>query len=147
LLAGIFMKSLRKQRGISMIHLTFYLMVGGFLANFGVKVIPMYADNRYIIAALKTLIEGGNNLTSMSDADIRRKMDSFYIVNNVRNQDPKDLKIDRQADRVIVTLDYELRENLFLNADVVVHFVNQLDSTRPALCCTPVAEAKSASKF
>jgi hypothetical protein len=144
-LMGASMKSLYKQRGIGLIQLTLYLVVAGFLANFGVKVIPMYADNRYIVAALKTLVEGGNNLSQMSDTEIRRKMDAFYIVNNVRNQDPKDLKIDRKADRVVVTLDYEMRENLFLNADVVVHFVNQLDSTRPALCCSPIVEAKSAA--
>jgi hypothetical protein len=139
------MNSLHKQRGIGLIQLTLYLVVAGFLANFGVKVIPLYADNRYVISGLKTLASGGNNLTQMSDNEIRRVLDNFYTVNNVRNQDPKNLKIDRKAEHVVVSINYEARVNLFLNADVVVSFANQLDSAHPLLCCTPIVEAKSAT--
>jgi hypothetical protein len=141
------MKSIDKQRGISMITLVLYLVVLGFLANFGVKVIPLYADNQYVISALKSLTKGGVKLDQMADTEIRKTLDSFFIVNNVRNQDPKNLKIDRKADHVVVSIDYEARVNLFLNADIAVTFVNHLDSARPALCCTPVAETKSVPNF
>jgi hypothetical protein len=139
------MKSLHKQRGIGLIQLTLYLVVAGFLANFGVKVLPLYADNRYVISGLKTLTAGGGNLGQMSDMEIRSTLDKFYTVNNVRNQDPKNLKIDRKADHLVVNINYEARVNLFLNADIIVSFVNQLDSNHPALCCTPIVEAKSAA--
>jgi hypothetical protein len=140
------MNSLQKQRGIGLLNLILVLVVCSFCATFAFKVVPMYADNRYIIAGLKELAESGN-LAQMSDAEIRKKMSTFYMLNNVQSQQGKKFDINRVADRVVVKVDYEARANFFANIDVVMSFKNHLDSTRASECCKPVDEVSVKSKY
>ncbi len=142
-----YMNSLQKQRGVGLINLVLVLLVCAFCGTFAFKVVPMYADNRYIIAGLKSLAEPGMSLEQMTDAEIRKKMNNFYLLNNVRSQDGTKIDINRSSNRVVVKIDYEARSTLFSNIDVVMSFKNHLDSTRPNECCSPVDEVSAKSKY
>ena len=134
------MKSLQKQNGIGMINLIIIIMIVAFLANFAIKIVPMYVDNRMVITGLKSLAEPGNNLNQMSDAEIKKKMFNFFLINNVASEDAKKIVIEHKADSLIIKSDYETRANLFANIDLVMSFRNHLDSTRPTECCKPLDE-------
>lgn len=134
------MKSLRKQRGMGMLAWLLVLIIAGFFMLCAFKIIPMYAENRYVVAGLKVLVEPGSTLEEMTTAEIKAKMDKFYTINGVRTKGPQNIVVERDAKRVIVKIDYETRENLFSNVDVVVSFKNHLDSTNLSQCCTPVGE-------
>ena len=137
------MKLLQQQRGMGMIQLILILSVVGFCLLFAAKVVPLYAENRYVEAGLKTLESGGDRLTEMTDAAIRSKMSKFYLINNVRGDGPnKNVVIDRSNNKVLVTVDYEPRENFVGEIDLVINFKNHLDSTRIAQCCKPALTAK-----
>ena len=140
------MNSLQKQRGMGLINLVLVLMVCAFCGTFAFKVVPMYADNRYIISGLKALVGTGGDLDHMSDAEIRKQMNNFYMLNNVRSQEGTKIDINRSANRVVVKIDYEARATLFANIDVVMSFKNHLDSDRPNECCAPVEEVSAKSK-
>lgn len=132
------MKSLRKQQGLGMLAWLLVLAVAGFFLLGAFKIIPMYADNQYIISGLKTLVEPGTRLEDMTNAEIKKKMNNFYTVNNVRSKEAQNIVIERDAKKVLVKIDYETRANLFANLDVVVSFKNHLDSTNPGQCCKPL---------
>jgi hypothetical protein len=104
----------------------------------------MYAETVYVVNALKSLVEPGARITEMSDAEIKKKLFNFYLVNNVRSEGPKNIVIDRKSQTLLVTIDYESRTNLFWNIDIVVSFQNHLDGEQPALCCKPLAEKRAA---
>ncbi len=132
------MKAISNQRGYSMLQLGLMIGVAGFFLIFAFKVVPMYAENRYVESALRSLVEGGQKLEEMTDAEIKKKLANFYMINNVRSEGPtKNIVIDRDANKTLVTIDYEIRDNLFLNIDLVLSFQNHLDSTRPNQCCKP----------
>ncbi|MES2673163.1 MAG: DUF4845 domain-containing protein [Pseudomonadota bacterium] len=141
------MNGLQKQHGMGLINLVFVLLVVAFCGTFAFKVVPMYADNRYIVAGLKSLVEPGMNLEQMSDAEIRKKMNNFYMLNNVRSQEGNKIDINRNSNRVVVKIDYEARAPFFANIDVAMNFKNHLDSTRPNECCKPVDEVSVKSKY
>lgn len=134
------MNNLKKQNGIGMINLIIIIMIVAFLANFAIKIVPMYVDNRMVITGLKALAEPGNNLNQMSDAEIKKKMFNFFLINNVASEDAKKIVIEHKADSLIIKSDYETRANLFANIDLVMSFRNHLDSTRPTECCKPLDE-------
>ncbi len=134
----------KQQRGLTMISWVMVLAVVSFCGMFAFNVVPMYVENTYIVSGLKGLIEPGTTLADMSDAEIKKKMQNFYDINNVRSEGAKKIVIDRQSKTVVVKIDYEIRSNLFYNIDVVTRFQNHLNSDHPLLCCKPIAEKPSA---
>lgn len=130
-------KGLPQQRGLTMISWIFVLAVLAFCGMFGFAVVPMYAENMYVEKALKSLVEPSGNLAEMSDAEIRKKLLNFYLVNNVRSEGAQNIVIDRKSKALLVTIDYENRTNLFYNIDVVTSFQNHLDADDPKSCCKP----------
>ena len=134
------MKTLKKQQGLGRLGWLVVLAVAGFFLLCAFKIIPLYAENRYIVSGLKALVEPGTKLEDMTTAEIKKKMGNFYMINNVRSKEAQNIVVDRAANRVVVKVDYEARVNLFYNLDVVVDFKNHLDSTAPHQCCKPVAE-------
>lgn len=148
------MNTLLKQRGMGMWSWLLVLIIAGLFLMCGFKIVPIYAENRYVVSALKSLVEPGVSLTDMSDAEIRKKLTSFYIINNVRSEGPtKNIQIKREAKRILVTVDYEARVSLFENApllgtmDVAVVFKNHLDSASPNLCCKPIENKSDRANF
>lgn len=136
------MKTSRKyESGMSMIALMCLIVLLVFCGLFAFRVVPMYAENAYVVQALKSLNEPGASLDDMSDKEIIKKLNTFYAVNNVRSDGPQNIIIDRKkSERVVVKVDYESRERLMYNIDVVASFENHLDSSRPDKCCKPLDE-------
>ena len=138
------MKGLQSQRGLTFISWIFVLAVLSFCGIFVSRVVPMYAENTYVVSALKSLAEPGAQLNDMSDAEIKKRLLNFYMINNVRSDGAQHIVIDRKTKNLLITIDYENRTNLFYNIDVVASFQNHLDAEHPNLCCRPATEQKSA---
>jgi hypothetical protein len=147
-LSGIFMNNLHKQRGMGMINLVLLIVVVAFCGTFAFKIVPIFAENRYVISGLKELVQKGENrLEQMSDAEIQKAMSNFYMVNNVRSSAPQKIVISRSSNRVVVKVDYESRANFIYNVDLLVSFKNHLDSAHPNQCCNPVDDVSVKSKY
>jgi len=137
------MKLLKDQAGMGLIQLLVVLAAAGFFLLFAFRVVPLYAENRYVVVGLRALQDSGNRLVEMSDSEIIKKMQNFYLINNVRSEGPtKNLKIDRSHNRIMVTVDYETRVNLLYNIDLVLTFANHLNSDHIELCCKPLPGEK-----
>ncbi len=138
------LKLLKHQRGLGMLQWALVISIAGFFLLFAFKVVPLYAENRYVESALRALETGGEKLDQMTDAEIIKKLSNFYLINNVRSEGPtQNIKIERESEKAVVTVDYETRVPLFYNIDLVLSFKNHLDSTRPGQCCKPPATLKS----
>jgi len=137
-------KLIKHQRGLGMLQWALVIAIAGFFLLFAFKVIPLYAENRYVESALRSLETSGEKLEQMTDAEITKKLNNFYMINNVRSEGPtKNIKIERESEKAVVTVDYETRVPLFYNIDLVLSFQNHLDSTRPGQCCKPPATVKT----
>ena len=137
-------KLIKHQRGLGMLQWALVIAIAGFFLLFAFKVVPLYAENRYVESALRSLETGGEKLEQMTDGEITKKLNNFYMINNVRSEGPtKNIKIERESEKAVVTVDYETRVPLFYNIDLVLSFQNHLDSTRPGQCCKPPATVKT----
>ncbi|MEN0038665.1 MAG: DUF4845 domain-containing protein [Cellvibrio sp.] len=138
------LRLIKHQRGLGMLQWALVIAIAGFFLLFAFKVVPLYAENRYVESALRSLENGGEKFDQMTDAEIKKKITSFYVINNVRSEGPSNnIKILRESEKAIVTIDYETRVPLFYNIDLVLSFQNHLDSTRPGQCCKPPATLKT----
>jgi hypothetical protein len=136
-------KTIKRQRGLGMLQWLVVIIVVVVMGKFAFTVVPIYAENMYVKTALKSLDEGAGKLENMTDAEIKKKLTNFYLINNVRSKGPtENIKIERESDKVLVTVDYETREQYLFNMDIIVRFQNHLDSTRPGQCCKPATVIK-----
>lgn len=136
-------KTIKRQRGLGMLQWALVIAIAGFFLLFAFKVVPLYAENRYVESALRSLETGGEKVEQMTDAEIKKKLGNFYMINNVRSEGPtKNIKIDRRSEDLLITIDYETRVPLFYNIDLVLSFQNHLDSSRPGQCCKPATATK-----
>lgn len=118
---------MNSQKGLSTLGMLLVLLIGGFALTCAFKIGPLYLDNYFVRAALKSL--DGERIETMDSGSIRRSLDRYFMVNNVRDVSARGATVTRERDRVVVALDYERRVNLIGNLDVVVVFNNRFDSS------------------
>ncbi len=134
------MRTLGYQKGMSSLGWLSVLAVGGFVMLSVFRLTPAYMDDRYIQHALLSLADEGAEIQDMTNSEIRRKLSSFFMVNNVRNFSPKDFKIERKREQILVKMNYEVRVPMIYNISAVMSFNNEWDSRRPYECCKPESE-------
>lgn len=130
---------IKRQRGLTMISWICVLAILSFCGLFAFKVVPMYAENTYVVSALQSLA-AESNFEDMSDAEIKKFLNNYYMVNNVRSEGPQKIVIDRKSKNLVVKIDYENRANLMYNIDLVADFKNHLDASQKNICCKPRKE-------
>ncbi|MGL6161297.1 DUF4845 domain-containing protein [Microbulbifer sp.] len=144
-MGGYDFSSLRNQRGMSYWGWLLVVVVFGFILTCVSKMGPAYIDAYYVDEGLRKLAENAE-LRDMSRGDIKKELDRFFRINNVRGKPTKAVKIVRGADSMLVSVDYELRQPLIYNVDVVMKFDKQLNTAKPELCCKPLVDLEQFSK-
>ncbi|MBB5209993.1 DUF4845 domain-containing protein [Microbulbifer hydrolyticus] len=139
------LRSLAAQRGMSYWGWLFVIAVFGFGLTVVSKMGPAYIDAHFVEEGLLTLSKQGG-VRDMSNTEIKRELDRFFTINNVRGEPVQSVKIIRGADSTLVSINYELRQPLFHNVDVVMKFDKQLNTAKPELCCEPLVDLEQFRK-
>ncbi|MCK0106028.1 DUF4845 domain-containing protein [Marinobacter sp. S0848L] len=122
-----FPKGMKHQQGSGLTMMIVALFFAGLL-TFALKVGPAYLDDFTIQEALENL-ENIEGLSDMGPAQVRGVINKQLSVNNVRGFDAKNITVDKDGDRVLISVDYEVRNNLFGSVDTVVHFQHEYEFT------------------
>ncbi|QFT54248.1 DUF4845 domain-containing protein [Microbulbifer sp. THAF38] len=144
-MSSVIRASLKRQRGMSYWGWLVVIAVLGFALTCVSKMAPAYVDARYVSEALKTLGENPE-LENMSTGQIKKELGRFFLINNVRGEPTKALQVVRGAKSTVVSINYELRQPLIYNVDVVMKFNKQLDTAKPELCCDPLIDLEQFRK-
>ncbi len=123
---------IQRQGGMSMTSLATTLLIVGFLATAAVKIGPAYLSNNTVKSALESIQADyrGKDLQDISNKEIRTKLDKYFQVNRVEGPAAASIEIVREKLKVIVTANYEVRNNFMGNVDVVLVFENEVDLTK-----------------
>ncbi len=116
----------RCQYGMSSLSMLVLLAVIGFFLTALFKIGPLYLDNYFVAASIKSL--KNEKTHEISDAQIRRILDKLFTINGVRDITAREVKVDRQKTHTIVSMAYEKRVPFMGNIDVVVKFNNVYDT-------------------
>jgi len=114
-----------RQQGGALVMVIVALFFGALL-TLAIKLGPAYIDDITIQEALENL-EGTEGLSRMGSAEVRRLINKRLSINNVRGFDAKNIAVEKNGEFVIITVDYEVRNNLFGNVDSVVHFQHEYE--------------------
>jgi hypothetical protein len=114
------------QRGASGLVMLVMVLFFGSLLTLLLKLGPAYADDYTIQEALEGL-DGTKGLSAMGPAEVRSLINKRLSVNNVRTLSAESITVDKDGDRVLIAVDYEVRSPVISNIDAVMHFKHVYD--------------------
>lgn len=122
---------LRKQKGITLIGFAMLLMVGGFFAYAGMKLVPVYSMHMGVLKSMKQLqTEAG--IAEKSVEDIRRdlnvKFDLQYVDESIIP--PQNIQLKKQGGNTSLRIFYDRRVPFMYNVDLLVHFDSTVDLSK-----------------
>lgn len=122
------------QRGMSTITLLVYLCFGGLVLLCCAKILPSMYDDRFLVSKVLEDMALDPELPEFSKSRIKGDIDKFFSMNGIRGEATKGVKVVRYGEGMLVNIKYEVRENLFKNIDVVMHFEHQLNTATKECC-------------
>lgn len=113
-----------KQRGISLMGWLVILILAGFFASIAFKVLPHYMDNRALDKVISSVDrEAATGLRIRSVGEFYNHVEKNMQINNIRDLKAADImEIRAEGADFYVHLEYEVREKILKNIDLVVSF-------------------------
>ena len=119
----------RTQRGITMLGFLITLSIVIFFAYCAMKIVPMYIEFYSVKKALASLASE-NRADSVSKEKLRESFGRHMKIDYVSTVKPEMLKIESTDAGYRLLMDYERRETLLANLDVVGKFRAEQAVTR-----------------
>lgn len=116
-----------KQLGASPLATLFLLVMVALALMLAIKIIPAYMDDNSVNSVI-TSMGADDKLMTYTDEQIRSKIQSRLTINNIRDFKNEYIKITRDNGVLVIDADYEKRENIFKNIDVIVSFKNHYET-------------------
>jgi hypothetical protein len=117
------------QKGMSALGLLVFIALAGFAINVAFKVGPHYAENLQIKRIITSI---DRNQTDMTASDFYDYVAKGLQVNGIQDVDlKKALNVTAQDNKILAHLQYEQREPLIQNIDLVVKFDQEFSVGKP----------------
>ena len=85
------------------------------------KTIPAYLEFNTVKGAIVSVLQD-SKAALKSESELRGELDKRFVINNVKAISVTDVGFSKEVSGVIAVVDYEVRENLFGNLDLVMTF-------------------------
>lgn len=112
--------NMRRQLGLSLIGFLLLLAAALFVTYIGMKLVPIYLNYYSVVSAMKGVAQEPG-IAEMSPARIRDLLFRRLTVNYVSDVKPEHVQLVRGVSTDLV-VEYEVRESMIGNIDVVVKF-------------------------
>ncbi|MEZ5558353.1 MAG: DUF4845 domain-containing protein [Pseudomonadales bacterium] len=113
-----------RQKGLSAIGWIAMLLLLASAITLTLKLLPHYIDFRTMQSVLSGL--PAEETHHMARGDVYDLIKKRFKINNLRDFDIKKvIELKRDRDHTTLLVNYERRENLFMNVDVVITFSDQ----------------------
>jgi hypothetical protein len=115
------MATRRGQRGITLIGFVFVLIVAGFFAYLGMRLVPVYIEDYSVKRSLEE-VSKEPGIASKTPEQIRDILQRKFYISYVETAKPKDAKITKEGNNMILQMKYESRGPLFYNVEYIASF-------------------------
>jgi hypothetical protein len=115
-----------RQNGMTAIG---WLLVLGLIAFFTLitlRILPFYLEYAKVASALESL-QNEPGITGKTKQEIVRMVQKRFEVNDVMNVSAKELNVKKDKGILTVSIEYERREHLISNIDVVGKFDKKVE--------------------
>lgn len=111
----------KQQQGLTMISWLVILSAIGFAVFIALKILPIYLNGYNSYSAVESM-EKERGLGTKSLAQVKEMLWRRLDINMVSNITKNDIYVTKGKGEIIIEIDYEVRENVMGNLDVIAHF-------------------------
>ena len=122
------MKKWHHQKGMTAIGWMLVLGLIAFFTLITLRMVPLYMEYGKVASTLESL-KDQPNIAQHTKSEIVKIVSKRFDVNDVKNVDPKLIKISKDRGKMKVGISYERREHLVGNVDIVAIFDKQVEVT------------------
>ena len=124
---------MRRQHGITLIGFAIVLIIVGFFAYAGMKLIPVYSEYFGVVKSLKSL-QSDAGIQNMGIEEIRRKLDTIFDVQYVDETDVplSAVTLITANGQHSLNVTYSVQKPFIYNIDLLVHFDYTVDLSKGA---------------
>lgn len=115
-----------RMHGLTIVGWMFVVIVVVIFGSVGTKTVPAYLDFNTVKTAINNTLDDPK-IGLLSEVEIQNGVDRRLAINNVSVVRGADLEVEKAGGRVKVVVDYEVRNNLFGNLDVVMVFNREFE--------------------
>ena len=115
------MKSIYRQRGMTPIGWIFVFLLIAFFTLIALKLVPIYLDS-FTIGSVISDMKKEPGIANKAPREIVVMIEKRLDINMVKGITADDIFVEKVGDTLSISAEYEVRENLFANVDVVVSF-------------------------
>lgn len=116
-----------RQRGMSVSGWMFMVLIIGGMVTVGVKLVPHYLDHNTMSKVLDNMAQE-KNIGSVQVPAIYAMIRKRFKVNGIRDFPIRDnIKVQRTKNGVELSMDYEIREHVVGNLELLATFSKHLE--------------------
>jgi Tfp pilus assembly protein PilE len=118
------MKSLHRQRGLSLISLIVTFAFVGFLAVIVMRLIPVYMDDNSIKSAMEAVAAEVPPNASINE--VRKRLNKNLEINSVTIVKGADFQLTKDGELNLIYIEYEARTPFVANIEFAVVFEHEV---------------------
>lgn len=118
-----------RQRGITLIGFLMILILAGFFAFLGMRLVPTYVEY-YSVTRDMAGLASEPGITTMGPEKIRDLLFRRFYVSYVESVKPQHIKLVQAGDGYDLRITYEVRKELIYNLDYVAKFDHSVELRR-----------------
>ena len=115
------MKSIHHQRGMTPIGWILVFLLIAFFTLITLKLVPIYIDS-FTIGSVISDLKKEPGIGSKSPREVLATIEKRLDINMVKGVTADDIIVEKVGDTMSISAEYEVRENILGNVDVVVSF-------------------------
>ena len=118
----------RFQRGASLWMVLLFVVVLGFGAIFGLKLVPVYLEWWKVERSVEGALQGGVGSQSIKEVKqaVLRRLDIDEVRTITHRNLNEFMTVTKRGERVTIAIDYDRIEPLFGNVSILAHFEKTL---------------------
>ncbi|MDX1823347.1 MAG: DUF4845 domain-containing protein [Thiohalomonadales bacterium] len=115
------MKSIHRQRGMTPIGWILVFLLIAFFVLIALKLVPIYLDS-FTVGSVISDLKDEPGIATKSPREVESMIAKRLDINMVKGLKADDIYVEKVGDILNINAEYEVRENLLGNVDLVVHF-------------------------
>ena len=125
------MRSVARQKGLTLIGFGIVLIVAGFFAYAAMKLVPVYTEYFGVVKSMNSL-KSLSGIDTMSIEDIRRRLNVNFDLQYVDDNSipEKNIQLITKDGQHKLRIFYDKDLPFMYNVDLLVHFDNTVDLSR-----------------
>ncbi len=119
------MKSISKQRGLAAISWFIIIVIGVLFVTLLLRLIPIYIEGFSVYDSLDSMKQD-RKIINYPVSAIKKSLLRRLNINSVYSVTPEDIYVTRKGGKTRIEVDYEKRENVVGNLDIIVRFRKEI---------------------